>query len=143
MTIGLDTSVIVASVHANHPFHGPTAKWLNQAFDEHDLMITHHTVLESYSVLTRLPAKYLLSPTEAQLVLRETLSETTTIARFQEAMVWDIIDRFVEIPAVGGAAYDAFSIEILVAAGVEAIATYNVADFKRLSSVVQIINPIA
>ena len=47
----------------------------------------------------------------------------------------------VTVPAAGGAAYDAFIIQLLDEAGVDAIATYNVDDFRRLEPSMQIADP--
>ena len=55
MNIGVDSNVIVAGVHANHPYHALAANWLVQNLAEHQLMAAHYSVLESYAVLTRLP----------------------------------------------------------------------------------------
>jgi predicted nucleic acid-binding protein len=143
MTVGVDSSIIVAAVHANHPLHKPMAGWLDAAFDEHSVVIAHHTVLGSYAVLTRLPAPYRLGPAEADRVLRETLETHATIAPFDGAAIWDLVDRIGQMPAAGGATYDAFIIEILKVAGVLAIATSKVDQFRRLSRDIDIIDPLA
>ena len=79
MTVGVDTSVIVAAVHANHPVHLPSARWLDTAFDVHAVVVAHHSILEAYAVLTRLPAQYRVSPSEAEIVLRETLEKNARV----------------------------------------------------------------
>ena len=143
MTVGVDSSIIVAAVHANHPLHKSIAGWLDAALDEHAIVVAHHTVLESYAVLTRLPAPYRLGPAEADRALRGTLEAYATIAPFDGAAMWDVLDRIGQMPAAGGATYDAFIIEILKAAGVDAIATSNVEQFRRLSRDLDIIDPLA
>ena len=55
--------------------------------------------------------------------------------------MWDMIQRIAELPVAAGATYDAFMIEILTAAGVQAIATGNAKEFGRLSRLVRIIDP--
>ena len=141
MRVGVDTSVIVACVHARHPLHPVMAQWLNQAFDTHDVIVSHHSVLESYAVLTRLPAEYRLVPAEAVTVLRETLTGSATIAPFSHKSMWDVLERIHRLPAVGGSAYDAFIIDTLTAAGVDAIATGNAKEFRRLTRSIRIIDP--
>ena len=64
MTLGVDTSVIIAAVHANHPVHLSSSRWLDAAFDTHDVVVAHHSVLEAYAVLTRLPAQFRVGPDE-------------------------------------------------------------------------------
>ena len=142
MRIGVDSSVIVAAVHANHPLHIPSADWLNRTFDEHDVVITHHSVLEAYAVLTRLPAQYRLSPVEAHAVLTGTLRENTILAPYDENTIWDMIDTMVQTPVSGGSSYDLFIIEILKLAKVDYIATYNTKDFRRLAKTIRIVDPL-
>jgi len=142
MRIGVDSSVIVAAVHANHPLHLPSAHWLNRALEDHDVIVAHHTLLESYSALTRLPARYRLTPAEAATVLAGTLRENVSVAAFAATMIWDMIDKMAQIPVFGGAAYDAFIVEILTAAGVDCIATYNAKEFRRLSRALRIVDPL-
>ena len=84
MKLGVDSSVLVACLHANHPFHIAAADWMNHSFENHEVVVAHHSVLE---------------------------------------------------------AYDGFVIEILAAARVEAIATGNAREFRRLSRGIRIIDP--
>lgn len=142
MIVGIDSSIVIASVHANHPLHKPSSLWLNSVFENHEAIIAPHSILESFAVLTRLPSPYRVSPVEAQTVLRETLFPNAGIAPFTESSIWDALDRFAEIPVHGGATYDAFIINILIDAGVEYIATYNVTDFRRLAGAVPVTNPL-
>jgi predicted nucleic acid-binding protein len=80
-------------------------------------------LLEAYAVLTRLPAAYRLSPSEAVTVLREPLQLVSMTS------------------AAGRASYDAYTIEVLRSAGVEAIVTYNGDDFRRLSAALHVVDP--
>ncbi|MFP4378227.1 MAG: type II toxin-antitoxin system VapC family toxin [Spirochaetales bacterium] len=137
----MDTSVIVAAVHANHPSHRLAAPWLDSAFDAHELFVAHPSLIESYAVLTRLPAKYRFSPSEADTVLRETLQDNVTIAPFTSQSSWSALSSLVEAPAAGGAAYDALIIHLLKQAGVDVITTFNVTDFTRLARTVRIRAP--
>ena len=141
MTLGVDTSVVVAAVHANHPLHLASARWLDAAVDAHDVVVAHHSILEAYSVLTRLPAPYRISPSEAEIVLRETVERNARIAPFGAEAMWEVISGIVAVPAAGGAAYDAFIIRLLGDAGAEVIATYNVDDFRRLGPSMRIADP--
>jgi len=139
--IGVDSSVIVAAVHANHPLCKLSAGWLNDAFQNGTVVVAHHSLLESYAVLTRLPPDFRLTPAEAERVLRETLEPNTTLAPFAGNHMWPVLARLAEIPAAGGSSYDAFIIHILKEAGVDAIASFNAEEFRRLSPGTQIIDP--
>ena len=141
MTLGVDTSVIIAAVHANHPVHLSSSRWLDEAFATHDVVVAHHSVLEAYAVLTRLPAQYRVGPDEAEIVLRETLQHNARLAPFGEGSMWNFMTGMTALPAAGGAAYDAFIVQLLSEAGAEAIVTYNVDDFRRLSPHVRVTDP--
>ena len=118
-----------------------SARWLDAAFDAHDVVVAHHSLLEAYAVLTRLAAQYRAAPAEAKIVLRETVEGHARIAPLAAESMWDIIARLAAVPAAGGAAYDAFIIRLLSEAGADVIATYNVDDFRRLSPSVCISDP--
>ena len=105
-----------------------SARWLDAAFDAHDVVVAHHSLLEAYAVLTRLAAQYRAAPAEAEIVLRETVEGHARIAPLAAESMWDIIARLAAVPAAGGAAYDAFIIRLLSEAGADVIATYNVDD---------------
>ena len=141
MILGVDASVIIAAVHANHPVHLSSSRWLDAAFDTHDVVVAHHSLLEAYVVLTRLPAQYRVGPDEAEIVLRETLQHNARLAPFGEDSMWNFMTGMTALPAAGGAAYDAFIVQLLSEAGAEAIVTYNVDDFRRLSPHVRVTDP--
>ncbi|MFP4430972.1 MAG: type II toxin-antitoxin system VapC family toxin [Spirochaetaceae bacterium] len=141
MRVGVDTSVIVAAVHANHPLHGEASAWLDAAFSDHEIVVTHHSLLETYAVLTRLPAPYRFAPGEAQMVLRETLQDNAQLAAFDAPSAWEALDSVGRVPAAGGESYDAFIIYLLLSAGVELIVTYNVRELRRLGHGVRIACP--
>jgi predicted nucleic acid-binding protein len=137
----VDTSVIVAAVHANHPVHAVAAHWLDRAFAAHEVVVAHHSIIESFAVLTRLPAEYRLSPTEAETVLSETLQEKVSIAPFSSQSSWAALHSLADAPSAGGASYDAFIIHLLLQAAVDVIVTYNAADFARLTRAVRVAEP--
>lgn len=141
MRVGVDTSVLVAAVHANHPNHKPASSWLDAAFTAHEVVIAHHSVLEAFAVLTRLPVKYRLSPSEAEMVLTETLRDNVSIASFGSGSTWKVLGWLTTVPVSGGASYDAFIIWLLQSADVEQIVTYNVHDFRRLAHGVRVSEP--
>lgn len=141
MIVGVDTSILVPAVHANHPLHSRTAAWLNRTFERDDVMVCHHSLLEAYSVLTRLPPDLRLTRVEAENVLRKTYEGNTRIASFNGGAMWTILTKLSEMPVVGGACYDAFTIIVLLEAGVTSIATYNTTEFGRITTSVPIVEP--
>jgi predicted nucleic acid-binding protein len=141
MKIGVDSSVIVAGVHANHPRHAAAAQWLVQALTAHELMVCHHSVLESYAVLTSLPGELRVTPSEARDLLEATVRANMVVAGFQPESIWTILESFVPITAVGGRSYDAFTACVLHASGTRALATLNPKHFAGLIEGLQVIDP--
>jgi predicted nucleic acid-binding protein len=141
MKIGVDSSVLIAGVHANHPHHAVAAAWLIQNIPLHDLMVAHHSILESYAVLTRLPGELRLNGAEAKQLLESTIRTNMKVAEFHASSIWDCIDSMVLHSAIGGHSYDVFSAEILSRSGAEAIATFNDRHFSEFASNMPVINP--
>ena len=141
MKIGVDSNIIVAGLHANHPLHAIAADWLIRDISLNELIVAHHTVLESYAVLTRLPGQFKISSTEAKQLLETTIRPNMQIADFSADTIWDCLDFMVIQTSVGGNSYDCFIFRILENAGVETIATFNTSHFKRFTSTINIIDP--
>ena len=141
MKIGIDSSVIVAGVHANHPRHGAAAQWLVQALTAHELMVCHHSVLESYAVLTSLPGELRVTPSEARDLLEATVRANMVVAEFQPESIWSILESLVPLSTAGGRSYDAFTACVLHASGARAISTLNPKHFAGLIEGLQVIDP--
>lgn len=98
--IAADTSVVVASFASWHEFHTRALEVL-----ERDPHIPVHAALETYSVLTRLPAPHRAAPHVVEAFLRQ---------NFADRLISFEVDRFMGLLAelaqrgiVGGATYDA------------------------------------
>jgi len=141
MKIGVDSCILIAGVHANHPLHAPAADWLIRNISLHELIVTHHSILETYAVLTRLPGELRTTGPEAKKLLETSIQPNMKIAEFNASSIWDCIDSIVNQSAVGGRSYDAFIAEILINAGAEAIATFNTTHFNELSLPMSVIDP--
>jgi predicted nucleic acid-binding protein len=121
--------------------HSAATRWINGTIAEHTPVVAHHSVLEAYAVLTRLPSAFRLAPREAAMVLTETLRDKVLIAPFDAEDIWSAIFTVETAPAAGGASYDAFIIHLLRTAGVQQIATFNTRDFERLADGLKIVTP--
>lgn len=141
MKIGVDSNVIVAGVHTNHPLHAIAADWLIRNISLNELIVAHHTVLEAYAVLTRLPGQFKINSAEAKQLLETTIRPNMRIADFSADTIWDYIDFMVNQTSLGGNSYDCFIFRILENAGVETIATFNTSHFHKFTSIVKIIDP--
>jgi predicted nucleic acid-binding protein len=141
MKIGVDSSVLIAGVHANHPRHAAAATWLIRNIPLHELLVAHHSILETYAVLTRLPGDFRVTGAEAKQLLEATIKTNMQVAEFNASSIWDCIDSVVNHSAVGGNSYDVFIAGILYRSGAEAVATFNTRHFSEFSFQLSIIDP--
>ena len=141
MRIGVDSSVLVAAIHANHPLHAVAVQWLVAALKRHELVVTHHTVLECYAVLTRLPGEWRISGDEAKRLLEGTIRNRMILAGYRPDWIWGAIEGMAERYVAGGRAYDAFVADLLKRSGCDAIATFNAAHFSDVASEFRILDP--
>jgi predicted nucleic acid-binding protein len=141
MKIGVDSSVLIAGVHANHPLHAVAAGWLIQNISSHSLIVAHHSILESYAVLTRLPGNLRLTGPETKQLLESTIKPNMEVAEFHSSSIWDCVELLVSHSTVGGQSYDTFIAGILIKSGAEAIATFNTTHFIEFASKLTIIDP--
>lgn len=141
MKIGIDSSVVVAAVHANHPYHAVAAKWIVENLRAHELVVAQHSVVEAYAVLTRLPGDLCLTPSEARDLLRQTVRANMAVAGLRADSVWTLLESLVASSVAGGHSYDAVIRQALATAGAEAIATFNPSHFRGLGGDVPVIDP--
>ena len=141
MRIGVDSSVLVAALHANHPIHAVATGWMISAMRKHELVVGSHSVLECYAVLTRLPGKWRISSEEALQLLRETVAANMTIADTPLKTAWDFLDSISVKNVTGGQAYDAWVIHALNSAKADRIATFNPAHFTSIAGKLEVFDP--
>ena len=115
MTVALDTSAAVPYLMASHVAHRPTRRHLaGQA-----LVLTQHSLVETYSVLTRLPGDARVAPSDAVRLIEANFGEPAVLDRDLAASVPQIL---APLGIVGGAAYDAL-VALAARAGGLALAT--------------------
>jgi len=141
MNIGVDSSLIVAAVHANHPRHALAAGWLIRNIGKHRLVVAHHSILETYAVLTRLPGDLRVTPSETRDLLAATVRANMVVAGLPEQAIWSVIDSFVLSSVIGGRSYDAFILQTLRTAGIDAVASLNPSHFAGLAPELRILDP--
>jgi predicted nucleic acid-binding protein len=110
-TVALDTSAAIPYVMRSHPAHLATRRHLAGR----PVVLTTHSLAESYSVLTRLPGDARSTPATAAALLAVNFPQSV-------APTADVAHRLPEVLApiniAGGAVYDALVGLAAVAAGV-------------------------
>jgi predicted nucleic acid-binding protein len=97
-------------------------------------VIPAHAILECFSVLTRLPAPYRLTPETARVALERTFAETAIIAGMNPERVWSMIEMLSRLGLGGGRVYDAAISQSVVDAGATLLLTWNTKHFLPIAT---------
>ena len=131
--VAVDTSVLIAALQAWHPEHERSVRALNAALAEPPVIVPFHALLETYSVLTRLPRRLRLSPDTAVTLLERTLRGNVEVPGLEHDAAFALLRSFRDRDIAGGAVYDAWIAESASRAGAASILTLNRQHFDRLS----------
>ena len=130
MFVAFDTSLLVAGLREAHPHHDRALPWLAAATAARIRAIAPASVVaETFAALTAVPGLR-LKPRLAQALLTDLLEHVEFRSVSREAQA-DAIERCARLGAVSGAIFDAVIMACADEAHVEAIITFNVADFER------------
>ena len=136
--IALDSSVIVAALLSWHDRHEAAARAVERALSSKEgVLIPAHAVIESFAVLTRLPAPHRLLPAVAMELLRQNFA-SARLAALPARNVWPLVERLAFLGSGGGIAYDAVILDSASEAGATSLLTLNERDYDRLDSQMRI-----
>lgn len=99
-------------------------------------------LIETYSVLTRLPPPYRLRPADA-LALMEGNWSQAEVAALAGTEIWPLLRGLPEPGIAGGSTYDAVVAACARKAEVDAILTWDVDDFERVAEGIDVKSPRA
>lgn len=100
MRVALDTSVAVPFVMASHVAHELVRNRLGGS----EVVLTSHSLAETYSVLTRLPGDARLAPLDAVELIDANFSDVLPL---DNAVAVSVHQSFAALGIVGGAVFDA------------------------------------
>ena len=129
----VDTSVIVAGLLSWHEHHDLAREWLETILEEHQLVLPTRVLVESYSVLTRLPPPHRLSPRDAFDLLAGSFREQAQMIDFEADGRWVFLEEGAAQHLQGGATYDAEIIHTAVDARARKLVTLNRRHFDRFA----------
>ena len=80
MKVLIDTSVLVSAILPDHVHYPQSRPWIERAkVGAFELVIASHSLVETYSVLTRLPRRPRIKPAEAFQLIQQNVSPHATI----------------------------------------------------------------
>jgi toxin FitB len=100
VTVAVDTSVAVPLLVRSHLNHASVVRW----WSEQELALSGHALIETYSVLTRLPGDARLAPADAARLLKARFPSRLMLSRSLTRKLPDTLSR---LGIAGGAVYDA------------------------------------
>ena len=127
----LDTSVLVATFYADHEHHSPSID-LFLRFGKANACCGAHSLAEVYATLTSMPAPRRVSGHEALLFLGD-IRDNLTLFPLDEQEYFQVVAASAAGNLLGGAVYDAILGQCALKADAEAVYTWNMKDFLRLS----------
>ena len=128
-----DSSVMVAVLCNWHEHHAAARAALDQRLGTGtQLVVAGPAVVETFAVLTRLPAPYRLSASDAQALMAASFLDDTELVALEGAMYRELLDRALALGALGGQVYDLVIAECARQAGVDTLLTFNARHFRRL-----------
>lgn len=143
MTVfALDTSCMVAAVCTWHDRHAAAVAAIEKRLDrgEH-LTVAAHALVETYAVLTRLPAPHRLSPADAWALVEANFVEAATVVALNGPAHITLLGRLAKMGIGGGRSYDAVIATCARQARVDALLTFNPRHFDPPPEGVAVIEP--
>jgi toxin FitB len=100
VTVAVDTSVAVPLLVRSHHDHAAVVRW----WGGQEITLSGHALVETYSVLTRLPGDARLTPADAARLLTARFPSPLVLSRSRARKLPGTLSR---LGIAGGAAYDA------------------------------------
>ena len=142
--IALDASVIVSALLTWHEHHEFSRASVETALKKGSVILPIPALVESYAVMTRLPAPHRLSPANARALLDENFAALTTVEGLTGRGCWAMLTRLAANGVAGGRTYDAQILAVAIECKATTLLTLNVEDFAALaSSSIRIHSPLA
>jgi predicted nucleic acid-binding protein len=138
--IAIDSSVIIAALLSWHEFHERAFTALEAAGSRKRLLIPLPALVESYSVMTRLPSPHRLAPAVAYQLLYESFKDAR-VAALSSRKAWPFIAQCVRAMTVGGRVYDAAIVSAAIESKASELLTLNPRDFEPFRDRITILVP--
>jgi predicted nucleic acid-binding protein len=131
---GLDSSCVIALLSDWHIHHRTTLDCYQNLIAAGGIpVVPGHALLESFAVMTRLPAPYRVPPELAKQVLETSFANTAVIEAVTSAGVWATMDLVAQQGLGGGRIYDAMIASSVLEARAHVLYTWNVKHFAAVA----------
>ena len=139
--IAFDSSVMVAALRSTDERHHAALRSVHGALEAPEgSILPVHSLVETYSVMTRMPRPHRMNPADAIVLLRKTFG-SSKLAPFKARSLWPLLDDLAGADLGGGLTYDAIILKSAEDAGATVLLTWNKRDYERLSPRIEIRTP--
>jgi toxin FitB len=129
----VDTNCIVAALQPEHPDKDRAVGEINRRLGARETMVVAaHSLVEAYSVLTRVPRLLRITPHGALAAIQQSFIERAEIVALDESGYVPSLRQTAEDGLAGGRVYDAVIAACAVRARVDAVLTFNERHFRPL-----------
>lgn len=134
MKVYFDTNVLVAALQPDHIHHGRSFAAYARVHDGTlEGCLSGHGLTELYSVLTRVPWKIPVSPSEILGVIQQSVITSFSIVDVSKQSYLAALAICGKAGWKGGRVHDAVHIQAAIQAGCDLIYTYDIAHFESLA----------
>jgi len=125
---------MVALVCGWHPDHSRSSAEFGRRLSRgEELVVAAPALVEAYSVLTRIPPPYRITPTNALLLLESNFIGERRLVSLPASAHAPLVRELAGLGIGGGKVYDAVILECAVEAGVDVLLTLNERHFQDLA----------
>ena len=134
MKVLFDTNVIVAAFINSHPEHRRSLPWLQKAVKKQiEGLVSVHSLIEVYSVITRLPLSPRISTDLALKLIKENILNSFKLITYSSRDYIDLLASLEKNNISGGDSYNGLILWAAEKSKADKIITLNVNDFIRVS----------
>lgn len=134
MRILFDSSTLIAAIVEAHQKHEIALSWLLRAKNkEFDLIVSAHTLLEIYCVLTKAPFKPKISSLTARKLIETNIKNIAIVQSLNSEDYFKLLDSVCSLDLKGGIVYDALIYRCAIKSNAKKIVTLNTKDFNQLN----------
>lgn len=128
-----DSSCMIAAACSWHEFHERAIGEMRRRLERSETMITAGpTLVETYSVLTRLPSPQRLLPAIAWQIIEQTYIQQAEIVALTAAQYSILLSQMAQAGGTGGQVYDTVILSCATHNQVNALLTFNARHFGTL-----------
>jgi predicted nucleic acid-binding protein len=131
----LDTSVLVAAFHVEHPHHQPSFDLFIRCKKD-DACCGLHSLAEVYGTLTGMRVASRRASGDQALLFISNIRERFMLVGLDEQEYFQTLEDSAAAGMAGGAIYDALLGQCALKAGAETVYTWNTKDFLRMPAAI-------